>query len=315
MSLMDENCQMKIYNINLIKQNDFLNNRISQLENINKYKQNKNQKSLNVGTKEEILRLNNKINHYELLVSKLNMEKKILESKLINLKKDFNNEINLVNNLKNNELQSYQKRINEMKKNEFKNITDLNMSKKMFALKRQEDSKFYIDKINILEEKNDKLLNDNFALDEENKKLKNIIQNNNLNMKYKDNIIKSLNEKIKSISNNYKNLIESLEKNNDQSQFQVKQLFIDNDKYKQENQMLTIEMNKLRESFADYNNKMVENNQIMQNYRNKLNEYKIKIIVLKQRINELLNKNNQHRINSEYNNLMKYKSSMNFFKP
>ena len=127
------------------------------------------------------------------------MEKKILESKLINLKKDFNNEINLVNNLKNNELQSYQKRINEMKKNEFKNINDLNMSKKMFALKRQEDSKFYIDKINILEEKNDKLLNDNFALDEENKKLKNIIQNNNLNMKYKDNIIKSLNEKIKSI--------------------------------------------------------------------------------------------------------------------
>ena len=74
-------------------------------------------------------------------------------------------------------------------------------------------------------------------------------------------------------------------------------------------------MNKLRESFADYNNKMMENNQIMQNYRNKLNEYKIKIIVLKQRINELLNKNNQHRINSEYNNLMKYKSSMNFFKP
>ena len=58
------------------------------------------------------------------------------------------------------------------KKNEFKNINDLNMSKKMFALKRQEDSKFYIDKINILEEKNDKLLNDNFALDEENKKLK-----------------------------------------------------------------------------------------------------------------------------------------------
>jgi uncharacterized coiled-coil DUF342 family protein len=79
--------------------------------------------------------------------------------------------------------------------------------------------------------------------------------------------------------------------------------------------MLTIEMNKLRESFADYNNKMMENNQIMQNYRNKLNEYKIKIIVLKQRINELLNKNDQHRINSEYNNLMKYKSSMNFFKP
>ena len=79
--------------------------------------------------------------------------------------------------------------------------------------------------------------------------------------------------------------------------------------------MLTIEMNKLRESFADYNNKMMENNQIMQNYRNKLNEYKIKIIVLKQRINELLNKNDQNRINSEYNNLMKYKSSMNFFKP
>jgi len=315
--LIQENNQLKEFNSNLINSNQeniFLKSQISKLQAMmNKYKTLLNQKSNIVDTKGEILRLNSKINKYELALSKSNMEKKLLESRLENFKKDFSREISLMNNLKNNELQSFQKRLDEMRKNEFKNTNDFNMSKRMLELKIKEDCKFYGDRINNLQEKNEQISNENIALDEENKNLKNIIQKNNLNLKYKDGLIKTLNEKIKQISNDYKAMIDSLVKNNDQSQFQIKQLFFDNDKLKKENEMVILEMNKLRENLADDNFEKKEINKIMDNYRNKLNKYKMNIIALKQRINELLKKNDQNIIDNEYNNLIKYKSSMNFF--
>ena len=52
----------------------------------------------------------------------------------------------------------------------------------MLELRIKEDSKFYGDKINNLQEKNDQISNENIALDEENKNLKNKIQKNNLNL-------------------------------------------------------------------------------------------------------------------------------------
>ena len=149
----------------------------------------------------------------------------MLESKIDNLKKDYSNEILLMKNLNNNEKQSYQKRINEMIKNENKNNNNLNISKKMFELKRKQDTKFFIDKINLLQENNEKLSNENINLDEENKELKTRIQKINLNSKYKDQIIKSLREKIQSIPNDYKDSLNSLVKSNEQSQFQINQLF------------------------------------------------------------------------------------------
>ena len=200
-----------------------------------------------------------------------------------------------------------------MKKNEFKNTNDFNMNKRMLELKIKEDSKFYGDKINILQEKNDQISNENIALDEENKNLKNRIQKNNLNLKYKDGIINTMNEKIRQISEEYKLMIDSLAKNNEQSQFQINELFITIEKYKKENEMLNLEMVKLRENLADNNFEKKENNKIMDNYRNKMNKYKANIIALKQRINELLQKNDQNKIDNEYNSLMRYKSSMNFF--
>jgi cell division protein FtsB len=245
------------------------------------------------------------------------MEKKMLESKLDNLKKDYNNEIFLMKNLNNNELQSYQKRINEMIKNENKNNNNLNISKKMFELKRKQENKFFIDKIKLLQENNEKLSNENINLDEENKELKTRLQQINLNSKYKDQIIKTLKEKIQSIPNDYKDSLNSLVRSNEQSQFQINQLFKENDKLRQENQMLNIEMNKLRENLGNFGDKKNGNNSLIKSYKEKLNKYRINIIVLKKRIDELLEKKdiNDNRINSEYNNLMRYKSSVNFFKP
>jgi cell division protein FtsB len=289
-----------------------------QLKNIiNQYKSMQNQKNSFTSSKEELFKLNNKINKYEFIISRLKMEKKMLESKIDNLKKDYSNEILLMKNLNNNEKQSYQKRINEMIKNENKNNNNLNISKKMFELKRKQDTKFYIDKINLLQENNEKLSNENINLDEENKELKTRIQKINLNSKYKDQIIKSLREKIQSIPNEYKDSLNSLVKSNEQSQFQINQLFKENDKLRQENQMLNIEMNKLRENLGNFGDKKNGNNSLIKSYKEKLNKYRINIIVLKKRIDELLEKKdiNDNRINSEYNNLMRYKSSVNFFKP
>ena len=238
-----------------------------------------------------------------------------METRLDNCKKDFNRVLKLMNNLKDNQLQSVQKRLNEMKKNEAKNNSNFNLNKRILEYKIKEDSKFYGDRINNLQEKNEKISNENFALDEENKDLKNKIQKNHLNLKYKDSLIKTLNEKIKQISDEYKSMIDSLVNNNEQSQFQINQLFDENDRIKKDRDMLILEMNKLRENFANYNNEAKQKNKILENYRNKLNKYKTNIIILKQRINELLTKNDQNRIDNEYNNIMKFKSSNNFFKP
>ena len=151
-SLKEENNILKVHLINSNEQNEI---KINQLKNIiNKYKSMQNQKNNFTGSKEELFKLNNKINKYEFIISRLKMEKKMLESKLDNLKKDYNNEIFLMKNLNNNELQSYQKRINEMIKNENKNNNNLNISKKMFELKRKQENKFFIDKIKLLQENN-----------------------------------------------------------------------------------------------------------------------------------------------------------------
>ena len=319
MILMQENNDLKVMNFNLInlnQENTLLKNKMSQLQNmVNKYKLSLNQKSTFGNNKGNIILLNNKINQYQIALSKSIMEKKLLESKLDNYKNDFIRQINLMNNLKNNQLQSIEKRLNEMKNNEVRNNNDFDMNKRMLELKIKEDSKFYGDRINNLQEKNEKISSENIALDEENKNLKNIIQKNNLNLKYKDGLIKTLNEKIKQISDEYKSMVDSLVNNNEQSQFQINQLFDENDRIKKDRDMLILEMNKLRENFANYNNEAKQKNKILENYRNKLNKYKTNIIILKQRINELLTKNAQNRIDNEYNNIMKFKSSNNFFKP
>ena len=143
-SLSNENEQLKMAGsqlidnnkniMNLQKQNNFLIEKIKELQmknkklgqellktknkyknqnNINNNSNNNNRNPNNIESKTEIIKLNSKINEYEIIISKLNLEKKILDSTIENLKKDHENEIKLMTHYKNNELQSYKKIIND----------------------------------------------------------------------------------------------------------------------------------------------------------------------------------------------------------
>ena len=74
-------------------------------------------------------------------------------------------------------------------------------------------------------------------------------------------------------------------------------------------------MQKLRNSLDDYNKKKQETNTIINNYMIKNNKYKKKIELMKQRIDELLEKKELYRLNHQYNNMMRFNSTSNFFHP
>ena len=324
--VMKENNQLKMehsqiinnnqYFMRIKKQNNFLLQKIKELQLQNKEISNNINMVNNIESNTEIIELNNKINEYEMFISKINLEKKLLEKKIENLIKDNQNEKNLMIKLKNNEILSYKKTINDLKNKEKNNINNLNINKKMYNDKIEQDSKFYLDKINILEQNNDKLSEDLFMIEKENKNLKNQIENINLNLKYKDNIIQNLNEKIHSFSNDYNRQVNSLEKNNSQSQFQVQQLFMENDKLKKENNELNMGIKlineKVEDSIAIFNNKNDQFNLVVQNYKTKLKEYKTKIILLKKRIDELLlinNNYNKYNMRKDNSTILKHNMS------
>jgi hypothetical protein len=300
--------------INLKKQNNFYLEKIKELQLQNKkigkelieYK-NKlkliNNKNLNqnsnlnvIPNNIELIKLDSKIHEYESLISKLNLEKKILESRIENMQKDNQNEINLLTNYKNSEIQSYKKIINDLKNKEKSNINNINLNKKIYNNKIEEDSKFYLDKIKIFQQNNDQLSENIFRLEEENKNLKNEIDKSNLNSKYKDEIIKNLNDKMISFKNEYNGLINSLENDYNQSQLQVQHLFSENEKLMKENNDMEMGIKMMNEKVKDslimYDNKKNQFIKEVQAYKNKLNEYKIKIITLKRRVDELIGNNN-----------------------
>ena len=187
----------------------------------------------------------------------------------------------------------------------------------MYNNKIEEDSKFYLDKINILQQKNEKLSEEIFLAEKENKSLKNQIDNNNLNLKYKYNLIQKLNEKIHSFSNEYNIQVNNLEKNNSQSQNQVEQLFIENEKLIKENNELNMAINimneKIKESLVLFNNKKEQFNKIVESYKIKLIEYKQKIVLLKTRIDELLGRNNNKYLMRKDNSALMMHNNMSSF--
>ena len=300
--------------INLKKQNNFYLEKIKELQMQNKkigkelieYKNKlklQNNKNLNqnanlnvMPNNIELIKLDSKIHEYESLISKLNLEKKILESRIENMQKDNQNEINLLTNYKNSEIQSYKKIINDLKNKEKNNINNINLNKKIYNNKIEEDSKFYLDKIKIFQQNNEQLSENIFRLEEENKNLKNEIDKNNLNTKYKDEIIKNLNDKMISFKNEYNGLINSLEIDYNQSQLQVQHLLSENEKLMKENNDMEMGIKMMNEKVKDslimYDNKKNQFIKEVQAYKNKLKEYKIKIITLKRRIDELIGNNN-----------------------
>ena len=314
--LANENNKLKVVNAQLINNNNnymnmqknknFLLQQIKELQAVNKklniqlIQIRNRMKFLNSkyqsGQETELLKYNTKITEYEMLINKLKLEKNLYETKIENLKKDHDNDLKLMTNLKNNELQSYRKEIFELK-NKFRNDYDnMNLNNNFCNIKTSEDSKFYINKINILEQNNSKLAEEVFLSEKECKNLKNAIENNNLSLKYKDTIIQTLNEKIKNFSNEYNRHIDSLEKVNYQCQEQVKKVLNERDELLKQNNDLNEGIkrfnNKLKETFEMFNKKNQKFSKVIKSYMNKLKEYKEKIIVLKKRIKELLENDN-----------------------
>ena len=329
------------YIINLKKQNNFYLEKIKELqmqnkkigkeliEIKNKFKiQNKNnlKPSANLNNI-ELIKLDSKIHEYESLISKLNLEKKMLESKIENIQKDYQNEINLLTNYKNNEIQSYKKIINDLKNKEKNNINNLNLNKKIYNNKIEEDSKFYMDKIKILQQNNEKLTDDISYLEEENKNLKYQIDRNNLNSKYKDNIINKLKDEIISFKNDYNGLISSQENDFNQSQMQIQQLLSEKEQLLKENNGMDMSIKlmneKVKDSLIMYNNEKKQFIKVVQNYKNKNLEYKIKIMTLKKRIDELLlakninfsNNANAFVMRKDHSAILNHNNNMNSFIP
>ncbi len=196
----------------------------------------------------------------------------------------------------------------------------MNINKKIYNNKIEEDSKFYLNEIHFLEQKNEKLSEDLFLSQKENKNLENQIDTINLNLKYKDNIIQKLNEKLKNFSDEYNRQITSLGNNNNKSQFHIQQLFIENDKLVKKNNELNtgikILNEKVKESLVMFNNKNENFKKIIQNYQSKLKEYKTKIILLKKRIDELLSRNNNNQYFMRKDNSAKFKhNNMHYLIP
>ena len=228
----------------------------------------------------EILNLRNQIQDYEKMIYKLNNDKIILESKIGNVQIPPTNQIQNINllNYKNNQLINSPK--NKMPLNPKNNISN-------------EDNQIFKNKIMILEKNNKKLSQSNSELENQNKYLQKENQKMFVDLKNKDNYIINLNDKISEFNNEYNRQINTFHKDKNQTQSLLNQLFFERDRLVKENTDLKNAISqlnyKVKEISMIIQYKNTQNNDKMKTmYEDKLKEYKNKIVILKNRINELL---------------------------
>ena len=228
----------------------------------------------------EILNLRNQIQDYEKMIYKLNNDKIILESKIGNMQIPPTNQIQNINllNYKNNQLINSPK--NKMPLNPKNNISN-------------EDNQIFKNKIMILEKNNKKLSQSNSELENQNKYLQKENQKMFVDLKNKDNYIINLNDKISEFNNEYNRQINTFHKDKNQTQSLLNQLFFERDRLVKENTDLKNAISqlnyKVKEISMIIQYKNSQNNDKMKiMYEDKLKEYKNKIVILKNRINELL---------------------------
>ena len=210
----------------------------------------------------EIIKLENKIEEYEILISKLKFDKKALEEKIENIINDHENEKNLLINYKNSEIKACNKII--------------------------EDYKAFIRNNNIsINTNNNRNLNGN-----ENIQFQKLMTE----LAKKDKIINSLKNKINEISNEFNNL-NLLQQNNSVSQRQIQKLLNDKNELMKENEFHKKRLSNFIEQIKETNNLLNEKTKKYQKdlsfMKMKLNEYKNKVIILKKRVceqNEIIDK-------------------------
>jgi hypothetical protein len=148
-----------------------------------------------------------------------------------------------------------------------------------------------------------------------------------VDLKNKDNFIINLNDKISEFNNEYNRQISSFHKDKNQTQSLLNQLFFERDRLVKEN-------SDLKNAISQLNYKVKEISMIIQYknsqttdrmkkiYEDKLKEYKEKIVILKNRINELLgvethgnyllSRGNSERINQKNTNTNALRKNKSF---
>ena len=286
--VMNENDKLRMINQKLLAGlNDLKNRNIAlnqKLKNAQIQNQRMNQEFAKLkqvkNNNMEILNLRNQIQDYEKMIYKLNNDKIILESKIGNIQIPPTNQIQNINllNYKNNQLINSPK--NKMPLNPKNNISN-------------EDNQIFKNKIMILEKNNKKLSQSNSELENQNKYLQKENQKMFVDLKNKDNYIINLNEKISEFNNEYNRQINTFHKDKNQTQSLMNQLFFERDRLVKENTDLKNAISqlnfKVKEISMIIQYKNSQNNDKMKTmYEDKLKEYKNKIVILKNRINELL---------------------------
>jgi ribosomal protein L36 len=241
------------------------NQKIKKYENDSKQKMNVNENENN-GKKDkdinEIIKLRNKIDEYEILISKLKFDKKALEEKIENIINDHNNEKKMLVNYKNSEIKACNKIIEDYQKFIRNNNININTN-------------------------NNRNLNGN-----ENVQFQKLM----MELAKKDKIINSLKNKINDISNDFYNFNLS-QQNKSVNQNQIQKLLNDNNELMKENEFHKKRFANFIEQFKGLNNLLNEKTKKYQKdlsaMKMKLNEYKNKVIILKKKIceqNKIINR-------------------------
>ena len=279
--LMNENERSKIINRNLFTKLNEINNKNNILNQKLRMYQIQNQKmhqefirlKQTKNSNIELLNLKNMLKNYENLIYQLNNDKIILESKLGNM------QIQLPNKVENVNLLNY--RNNKLIRSPSAKIP-LNMKNIM----ANDDNQIFKNKIILLEKNNKKLSQGNNELINQNKYLQKENQKMFVDLKNKFNYIVNLKDKISEFKKEYHRQIDTFQKDNNQTQSQINQLFFERDQLIKENSEMKNELNKL--NYLITYQKSESNDRMKKIYEDKLSEYKNKIIILKNRINELL---------------------------
>ena len=294
-----DDVKRKNFNLNkkikiLEKQNQELNYKLIEAnQKLKKFQKNKIENfSNNQNTNSIILNLNNKIDENEIIISKLKLDKKILENKLSEEKKNHENELNLMLNYKNSELSVYQKAIDDFKS--------------------QNNNSIYLNNENLLNDNNqmNSLKNKLKSTTTKNKNLEEKIKELKQNLLEKDDIIDDLNKRVIELEGNLNLKCIEMQQLSAENETRLSQLINEKNELIKNNEKLSNGLlqfdNKVKEANMIFINKTEFYNKSINIFKNKINEYKNKIALLKNKINELnsiieKNKNkvinNQHKLN------------------
>ena len=294
-----DDVKRKNFNLNkkikiLEKQNQELNYKLIEAnQKLKKFQKNKIENfSNNQNTNSIILNLNNKIDENEIIISKLKLDKKILENKLSEEKKNHENELNLMLNYKNSELSVYQKAIDDFKS--------------------QKNNSIYLNNENLINDNNqmNSLKNKLKSTTTKNKNLEEKIKELKQNLSEKDDIIDDLNKRVIELEGNLNLKCIEIQQLSAENETRLSQLINEKNELIKNNEKLSNGLlqfdNKVKEANMIFINKTEFYNKSINIFKNKINEYKNKIALLKNKINELnsiieKNKNkvinNQHKLN------------------